>query len=244
MNSRRLILYTPAIVLCMAARTLAASAFSNAAFTLQQTPETIYAPPAPPKPDEGVNQGAVHLDLVVRYMTDFIYRGVDYSEVGGGEDSPNLQFQGKLSFDLGKLPHPYMGLFVNVYDSDPVSNFQAVWPVVGFDWPIKPITVSGGGIWYIYPDRDEQNTAEFFGKVTLNDAGLFRTEKPIFSPYVYGAYDYDLYNGWYFEAGVEHDFEFRDLGVTLKVLADVAFVSTNQFFATTPGGNDTGFQHY
>jgi len=98
--------------------------------TLQQRPESIYAPAAPPREDEGVNEGAVHLDLTVRYMSDYVYRGIDRSEVGGREDAPNVQFDGKLEFDLGKLPHPYVGLFVNVYDSDPISQFQEVRPVI------------------------------------------------------------------------------------------------------------------
>src|SRR5689334_10623700 len=92
-------------------------------------PESVYPPPAPKREDEGVNEGAVHLDLAVRYMTDYIYRGLDRSDgmgltvsgdgSGGGaktdiskafghEDAPNLQVDSKLSFDLGKLPHPYL----------------------------------------------------------------------------------------------------------------------------------------
>src|SRR5437660_588870 len=79
-------------------------------FKLALLPEdqSVYAPPAPPREDEGINAGGVHVDLVVRYLTDYVYRGIDHSEVGGNEDAPNLQFDGKLSFDLGKLPHPFV----------------------------------------------------------------------------------------------------------------------------------------
>jgi hypothetical protein len=211
--------------------------------TLQQRPDSIYAPAAPPREDEGVNEGAVHLDLTVRYMTDYVYRGIDHSEVGGREDAPNLQFDGKLDFDLGKLPHPYVGLFVNVYDSDPISRFQEVRPVIGFDWLIKPLTFSGGNITYLFPERDEQNTSEAFASVSLDDSFLFSTERPIFSPYAFAAYDYDLYNGWYFELGAKHDFVFEDTGFVLTLVADFAYVYDNSQYLRT-GTNDSGFQHY
>src|SRR5690242_14032229 len=61
---------------------------SASGFTLQQEPESIYAPPQPPREDEGLNEGGVHIDLTVRYMTDYVYRGIDFSEVGGAEDAP------------------------------------------------------------------------------------------------------------------------------------------------------------
>src|SRR5262249_28447103 len=143
--------------------------------TLQQPPESVYAPPQPPREDEGFNQGAVHLNLIVRYMTDYVYRGIDHSEVGGHEDRPNLQFDGKISFDLGKLPHPFVGLFVNVFDSDPVSRFQEVRPVVGFDWEIKPVTFTAGHITYIFPEREETNTSEIYGKIALDDSFIWHS---------------------------------------------------------------------
>ncbi len=211
--------------------------------TLQQPPESIYAPPAPPREDEGVNEGGVHLDLGVRYMTDYVYRGIDFSEVAGHEDSPNYQADAKLSFDLGKLPHPYLGLFVNYYDADPVSHFQEFRPNFGFDWLIKPLTISAGYNSYIYPDRDAVSTSEVFVKIALDDSFLFKSRKPLLTPYIYGAYDVDLYNGWYFEAGVKHDFEVEDTGLMLTLIADASYVLQDSQFLLT-GTNDTGFQHY
>src|SRR4051794_32409283 len=58
--------------------------------------QSVYAPPVPPSEEEGTNQGAVNLDLTVRYMTDYVYRGIDRSEVGGSEDAPNLQLDGRI----------------------------------------------------------------------------------------------------------------------------------------------------
>src|SRR5438874_6592879 len=54
---------------------------TSAGLTLQQEPESIYAPPQPAREDEGLNEGGVHTDLTVRYMSDYVYRGIDYSEV-------------------------------------------------------------------------------------------------------------------------------------------------------------------
>ena len=37
--------------------------------------------PEPPDESQGVNEGAVHTDLTVRYMTDYIFRGLDRSDL-------------------------------------------------------------------------------------------------------------------------------------------------------------------
>jgi hypothetical protein len=215
-------------------------------FKLALLPEdqSVYAPPAPPREDEGINAGGVHVDLVVRYLTDYVYRGIDHSEVGGNEDAPNLQFDGKLSFDLGKLPHPFVGVFVNVFDSDPISRFQEIRPFMGFDWTLRPFVIEAGNIFYIFPERDSQNTTEVYLQVTFDDSWLFRTDRPIVSPYIYAAYDYDKYDGWYFEAGVKHDFIIENTGLTITPLARIAYVYNNPFYSTRVGGKDTGLQHY
>ena len=84
-----------------------------------------------------------------------------------------------------------------------------------------------------------------FAKLTLDDSYFFKTDQPIFSPYVYAAYDYDLYDGWYIEAGLKHDFPIEDTGITLTALADVGCVVSNrQFTGRNDPNADTGFQHY
>jgi hypothetical protein len=145
-----------------------------------QDQESIYAPPEPVKEQEGVNAGGVNFRLTVNYMTDYVYRGVDHSEVGGAEDAPNLQFDAKLSFNLGKLPHPFIGVFANIYNDDPISRFQEIRPTAGFDWTLKPLTFSAGWIYYVYPEREEMNTSEAFASVTIDDSFLFHTAQPIF----------------------------------------------------------------
>jgi hypothetical protein len=212
-----------------------------------QDVESIYPPLMPAQQDELVNRGGVNLSLTVNYLTDYVYRGIDRSEVGGAEDAPNLQFDSKLSFNLGKLPHPFVGLFVNVYNDDPISRFQEVRPVLGLDWEIRPITITSGYISYIFPERENQNTNEVFLQVALDDSLLLNREQPFLSPYAYAAYDFDKFDGVYMEAGVKHDFAIEDTPLVLTAVADLGYVINNRQFSknpNSPNAEDTGFQHY
>jgi hypothetical protein len=228
----------------------------------QPAPESVYAPPALPREDEGVNLGGVHFDFSVSYFTDYVYRGVEVFErpgleSTGSEDQLNLQFDTKVSFDLGKLPHPFFGLFVNVGEDDPVSDFQEVRPIVGFDWTIKPLVFTVGHISYLYPDRDAYETSEIFAKIELDDSILIRGAT-LPSPYVLAAYDYDLYTGIYVEAGIKYRIPFDDLGFQLTAIGSIAYVDGYNatvdndgvelpgFFTSEQTADDDvhGFQHY
>ena len=223
--------------------------------------ESIYLPPGPPREAEGTNQGGVNFDLKVSYLTDYVFRGIDqgerlasldeegeFDETAdlGAEDAPNLQFDAFLKLNLGRLPHPIAGLFANVFNDDPISRFQEIRPYFGFDWNLKPLRVQAGQISYIYPEREALNTQEVWTSVTFDDSRLWRTEKPVFSPYGFVAYDYDLYDGLYAELGVRHDFELEDAGITLTALADVAYVLNHELFTDFDAAEpqDTGFHHY
>lgn len=219
-------------------------------FMLQpQNPPSVYALPAPPTEEDGYNAGGVHLDMQVRYLSDYLYRGVDRTafleDATGAETgaNANFQFDGTLFFDLGKLPHPFVGIFANVLDDDPVTNFQEVRPYFGAEWRVRPLILAAGNNAYVFPDRSEVNTAEVWGQITLDDSAILYTDEPLLSPYIYGAYDYDAYNGWYLEAGVSHDFVFEEVSTTITTLANVGYVIGNAAFAG-PDGEDTGFQHY
>ncbi|HWB52729.1 MAG TPA: hypothetical protein VG722_00985 [Tepidisphaeraceae bacterium] len=208
----------------------------------QQNVESVYAPPAPPQPDQGVNEGAMHMDVKVNYMTDYIYRGIQ--PVPTPNSGPNLQFDGKFSLDLGKLPHPFAGIFTNINGTDSISHFQEIRPFFGFDWDLHPFLFTAGDNTYIHPNRSYLDTGDAFWQITFDDSNLWHTEHPIFSPYIYTAYDYTKYEGWYFEAGVKHDFVFEDLGFVLTAYAHVAYVLQDRQFAAGPTLDDTGFQHY
>ena len=201
-------------------------------------------PPAAPREDQGINMGGVNLDLKITYLSDYLYRGVDHSSFSNRSKKPNVQFDGTISFNTGKLPHPFIGVFANIFGADPVSRFQEIRPFAGLEWNIRPITFAAGINAYIYPEREKFNTSEVWGRLTFDDSILFRTEQPLFSPYVYGAYDYDLNRGWYLEAGIKHDFVIEDTGLVFTALADVGYVNNirQQFIFTSPKTN--GLQHY
>lgn len=208
-------------------------------------PDSVYAPPSPLNEGPQINQGGVHFELGVAYFTDYVYRGIEVFEPPGSEDLTSLQIDTKLSFDLGKLPHPFIEMFVNYSDSDPVSSFQEIRPMIGLEWDLRPVVLSGGYNTYLYPDRDAFETSEVWGKIQLDDSYFLNTTEPFLSPYIYGAYDYDLYSGWYFEAGVSHDFVLEDLGLVFTTNANVAYVRGFQLFDATPEENNvSGFQHY
>jgi hypothetical protein len=222
----------------------------------QREVQSVYAPPAPPRENQGINEGGVNFNFDALYMTDYVWRGIDRSESSRPEDSPNIEFDGKLSFNTGRYPHPFIGVFMNIFNSDPLSRFQEIQPYMGFDWNLRPLLFSVGYNSYIFPERDMFNTSEIFAKCTLDDSYFFRTEKPIASPYVFGAYDYDKGKGVYAEFGISHDFAIEDTSIVLTPNASVAYVNSDHIFAKPDGavsdpafdydptGSGTGFQHY
>jgi len=216
---------------------------------LDPQPPSVYALPDPAAEDQGANTGGLNLNIRINYLTDYMYRGVDRSAFigdvtgSGSSDRASFQFDGRLTFDLGKAPHPFIGVFANVLDNDPVSNFQEVRPVFGAEWAIRPFVLAAGHNLYQFPDRGALNTGEVWGRITLDDAVVLRREQPLLSPYIYGAYDYDEYRGWYLEAGVSHDWVIENSGITLTFLANTAYVIGQAHFAG-PEGKDTGFHHY
>jgi hypothetical protein len=222
-------------------------------------PPSVYAPPEPERTEDLTNLGGVHVDLNFRYLTDYNYRGISFNKAVYTAPSPghaqvgqlhasDFLANGELTFDLGKLPHPFVGVLANINDHDPLSRFQEIRPSAGFDYALRPIDARIGVNAYIYPERERlnpsPNTAEVFVRLTLDDTYFTLNDNPILQPYVYAAYDYQLNNGWYLETGFQHAFRFPDQGVSLTPYFDVAYVShyDRTFVATSP--QDSGFQHY
>jgi hypothetical protein len=210
---------------------------------LDQEPDNVYLPPAPPTPDQLTNQGGVNFSLDISYLTRYVYRGVDQTTPPLHTEQP-LQFDGKLEFNLGKLPHPFIGVFANVFNNDPISRFEEIRPYAGLEWTLRPIILSGGYNSYIFPDRKPKDTQEVWSKIVVDDSRFFHTERPVLSPYVYGAYDFDKFNGFYIEAGLKHDFIIGDTGLVLTTQGDAAYVIHDRYFLLAPGNQVTGFQHY
>ncbi len=219
---------------------LATSVLSSHLAYAQQTPPSVYAPPELPTEADGTNMGAVSLEVSMRYMTDYVYRGVEVYESPKSEDQLILQLDGKLAFDLGKLPHPYVGVFVNAAEDDPVSDFQEIRPTLGFDWTIKPIVISAGYSAYIYPDRNDFDTNEVFIKLALDKNVLFGG-KTVPAPYVLAAYDFDLYDGLYIEGGIEYAMPFDEIGLKLNFIGSIAYISGWESFPEGDNGPFPGF---
>jgi hypothetical protein len=217
--------------------------------------ESIYAPRESQAEQQGANTGGVNFNFTFGDWTDYIFRGIDRGSSPSDNDSSNIQFDGKMRFDLGRFPSLFLGVFTNVQDRDPVSRFQEIRPYFGIDLTARPLKLEFGNTFYIFPERDESNTAEVYSKLTLDDSYFFRSEEPVLSPYVLAAWDYDRFHGWYFEAGVRHDFALEDTALTISPIARVAYVTSQRQFAepaqpvVDPGftfgnGTDSGFQHY
>lgn len=191
------------------------------------------------------NNGGAHFSLDFAYANEYVYRGVNHDAVATHGNSLNLLFDGKLEFDLGQYPHPYVELFTNVYDADPLSRFQEIRPIVGADWDVRPFDVDLSEISYIYPNRETFNYPEIDLKVSLDDNLLWNTEKPVISPYVLGAFEYQKFEGWYLEFGIKHDFEFEDFGLTVTPEVNVGWISgLKQQFVFINDVRCTGWQHF
>jgi hypothetical protein len=212
----------------------------------QTVPDSVYPPPEPgqdfgPFPDDEADTTGVHFLLDLRYLTDDVWRGIERFDDQRSEDQLNLKINSRLSFDLGKLPHPFVDVVVNVAENDPVSSFQEIRPTVGFDWTVAPITLSAGYTHYIFPDREDLDTAEVFLRIELDDAQLFGADRPVLRPFVMAAYDFDTYEGLYIEAGLRHDMIFDGTGLTLSIHGQVQYVNDFELFAVS-ADDASGFQ--
>jgi hypothetical protein len=206
--------------------------------------ETVFGPPPAGPHGEPGNNGDVNLDIYATYATDYVYRGVNHDDVGATGNSLNLLIGGRLTFDFGDYPHLFVGLFSNIYDADPVSRFQEIRPSVGATWNLRPFLLEFGNNSYIYPQREDFNTSELYGQVTIDDSLLFNTDGPVLSPYAMAAWNVDSGKGWYVEMGLSHNFVIEDWGLTLTVKACAAYIARlQQEFIFINTVQDTGWQH-
>lgn len=220
-----------------------ADAYSPMRLAIVDEPDSVYPQVLAPQSQEPINAGSVSFNLAVSYLSRYVFRGIDQATLP--ERSENaLQFNGTAEFDLGRIPHPFIGLFVNVFNNDPVARFEEVRPIVGLRWIVKPLTVTGQYTSYIFPNRKELDTQEATLRIDLDDSRLWNTDKPVLSPYISAAYDFGLYYGVYLEAGLKHDFPIEETGLTITPSASVAYVLSDRFFRKDPQGSDTGLQHF
>ena len=212
-----------------------------------EPPESVYRPPSVDDASLGYNDGALSLDLTARYLTDYVFRGIEIVEPQTHEDSINVQVDARLQLDLGKLPDPFVRVFTNTAEGDSISNFQVIRPSIGLEWETDAFTLAVGQQSFTYPDRNDLDTSEVFAELNLNDGYLAGGDDPVFGPYVFAAYDYDSYTGTYLEAGLRRSFRVDDSNLTVRLEAHVAYVDHYaELFGIGPAGqrNGSGFSHY
>ena len=205
-------------------------------------PESVYAPPrVDESADGGFNEGALALDITGRYVTDYVFRGLEIVEPDAREDAINVQVDALLTLDLGRLPDPFVRVFTNTAEGDNISNFQTIRPSVGLSFEGDAFDLDLGYQSFTYPDRDGLDTSEVFALLTIDDGYLAGGEEPILGPYVFAAYDYDAFTGTYIEAGLLRAFDVGESNFDVRLNAHVAYVDS---FEGLYGGDGSGFSHY
>lgn len=218
-------------------------AYAPMRLAIVDEPESVYPQSNAPQAQEPGNSGAVNFDLTVSYLSRYVFRGVDQATLPGRSENA-LQFNGAAEFDLGRLPHPFVGLFVNVFNNDPVARFEEVRPILGLRWLLKPLTLTAAYVSYIFPNRQNLDTQEGQLQLSFDDSRLWNTDKPILSPYFLAAYDFGKFYGMYLEAGLKHDFVIEETGITLTPSASIGYAINNNYFVTSPNAHGTGPQHF
>lgn len=206
--------------------------------------ETIYAPPDVTEARGGFNEGALSLEIGGRYMTDYVFRGLELVEPAESEDAFNFQLEAALRMDLGRLPDPFFHVFTNTAEGDDISNFQVIRPSVGLEWETESFTAAVGTQSFTYPDRDDLDTSEVFIDLRINDGVFVSEEGPILGPFIFAAYDFDRFEGFYAEAGLRRTFHFVDGHVRLTIEGLVGYVNDYDIYSMVPTNDGSGFSHY
>jgi hypothetical protein len=206
--------------------------------------ESVYAPPDVLESRGGFNEGALTLEIGGRYMTDYIFRGLEVVEPAESEDAFNFQLEADLRMDLGRLPDPFFQVFTNTAEGDDISNFQVIRPAIGLEWETETFIAAVGSQSFTYPDRDDLDTSEVFLDLRINDGSFFAEEEPIIGPFIFLAYDFDRFEGFYAEGGFRRSFEFADSNARVTVEGLVAYVNDFVLFSDDPDNDGTGFSHY
>ena len=206
--------------------------------------ESIYAPPGISDLQGGYNDGALTIEIVGRYMTDYIYRGLEVVEPGAQEDAVNFQLGADLRLDLGRLPDPFFRVLTNTAEGDDISNFQIIRPALGLEWETEAFDLAIGTQSYTYPDRTDLDTAEVFADLRINDGVFYSEEGPFLGPFVVAVWDIDRYEGLYVEGGLRRTFNVADTNLRLTIEGVVGYVHNYELYSRSVDNDGTGFSHY
>lgn len=207
------------------ARAESSSAWLNLGSSLQAAvAEAEDAAPAPAAPAKL----PISFGFEYSVVTDYIFRGVNYSEYAGeGRERLNHQLGVWLEYDTGQCG--VFGAYI-WFEWFPGQNHQidGAASLLENDYilywryaiPNTPVTVELGWAAYVYPEYtgDWKTTYEVYTKVSLDDSSLFGTKKAVLNPYISYYHDIDVVQGGWLEIGINHTFALADC----PVLGDLA----------------------
>ncbi len=230
-----------------AAAGLSVPTFTLAGDEAATTQPTLEKPPEEEERDADTKPGwlnPVSFDITYSLYSDYIFRGLNLSEFEReGREDPNHQLTTSLTLDIAKSFGRDEGEFGSfAFDTffewyagqdviDPLygdHNCQEIDYTVSYAYEFKPIftTLTGGYVWYAYPNHREIATSEWFFRIEHNDAWMWKglwpeNEGGVFNPYLSYWQDADLIShaAWW-QFGFSHEFE---------VLPDVTLTPTVDF---------------
>jgi hypothetical protein len=176
--------------------------------------------------------GPFAFDITYYYYTDYIFRGINFSNYPGERgDDPNHQLTTSLDVDLADLFGAEPGTwgifnfstffewFAGQDQIDPDQggqNLQEVDYSLSWSYDIEPIATNAavGFTFYTFPNAKAANTEEIFVAFAHNDAWMWKwlfpdNEDGILNPSLFYAHDVGAAaGGGWLELGISHDFVF------------------------------------
>ncbi len=190
--------------------------------TAADVAELAQAAPAASPPEWGK---PIPLSFTLDYtlVTDYIWRGINYSEYDGeGREALNHQLGVGASYDTGTFGTFGMLVWLEWYaDQEALSGpgsgpLQEVDYVAYWSYTLEQIatTVETGWIAYAFPQVEDESecTHEWYVALSFDDSCLFGTEQGVLNPFVAYYLDVDDVQGSWLEFGVSHDFILAEMG--------------------------------
>ncbi len=183
---------------------------------------------------------AISVSLDYTIVSDYIFRGANFSEYAGeGREKLNHQLGFGIELDtaeLGANLGTFGFFFWGEWYADQVSalntplgtgnSLQEVDYTISWSYEIAELftTVELGWIAYTFPQTggDAHYTHEWYVSLGFDDSVLFGTEGSVLNPYVAYYWDVDDVDGAWLEWGISHGFGLADLGLgSTAVLKDI-----------------------
>ncbi len=141
-------------------------------------------------------ESPLSVDLGVDVLSDYVFRGQNLYD--GLSVQPAVAVGYSLG-DLGSIGGSFWGHFSAEDDSPPEGFTEIDW-TIDYEVSFDIVTFGAGGIFYVFPNGDDQiaNTQEFYVSLALDT---------LLSPSLAYYRDVDEFKTHYFEAAVEHGFE-------------------------------------